>query len=81
MSDVQCKKNHNEVIPVSIATANHFALDSVCHSCLNFDICREEFEIKEFDVFSDPEFKADCERDQIEYEAREEEEQNDIEEA
>lgn len=24
MKDVQCKKNRNEVIPVSVAVANHF---------------------------------------------------------
>ena len=49
MSDVQCKKNRNEVIPVSEAVANHFDLDSVCHSCIQFDTCREEKEQAEIE--------------------------------
>lgn len=48
MKDVQCKKNRNEVIPVSQAVAD-FELDSVCHSCLDFDKCREESERAEID--------------------------------
>ena len=49
MKDVQCKKNRNEVIPVSEAVANHFDLDSVCHSCIQFDTCREEKEQAEIE--------------------------------
>ena len=48
MSDVQCKKNRNEVIPVSTAIVE-FDLDTVCHSCLEFDICREEKEQAEIE--------------------------------
>ncbi len=48
MKDVQCKKKRNEVIPVSAAVAE-FDLDSVCHSCLDFDVCREENEQAEID--------------------------------
>jgi hypothetical protein len=48
MKDVQCKKNRNEVIPVSTAMAE-FQLDSVCHSCLEFDKCREAWEQAEID--------------------------------
>lgn len=48
MKDVQCKKNRNEVRPVSEAVAD-FELDSVCHSCLEFDKCREEAEQAEID--------------------------------
>jgi hypothetical protein len=44
MSDVQCKKNRNEVISAAKASVIFFEPDSVCHSCLNFDICREEEE-------------------------------------
>ena len=48
MKDVQCKKNRNEVMPVSAAVAE-FELDSVCHSCLDSDVCREEKEQAEID--------------------------------
>lgn len=48
MKDVQCKKNRNEVMPVS-AAVTEFELDSVCHSCLSFDVCREEQEQSEID--------------------------------
>jgi hypothetical protein len=43
-------------------------LDTEEHTiiCINHPHWREEFE--NYDVFSDPEFKADCEADQIEYE-------------
>jgi hypothetical protein len=52
MKDVQCKKNRNEVISVSQAVAD-FELDSVCHSCLDFDKCREVSEQAEIDQKSD----------------------------
>jgi hypothetical protein len=39
MSDVQCKKNRNEVIALSEAI-KHFEMSNVCISCLNFDPCR-----------------------------------------
>ena len=44
MKDVQCKKKRHEVIPVSEAVKDYFSLDSVCHSCIQFDGCREEAE-------------------------------------
>ncbi len=51
MKDVQCKKNRNEVIPVSEAVAE-FDLDNVCHSCIYFDVCREEKEQAQIDLKS-----------------------------
>lgn len=51
MKDVQCKKNRNEVMPVSAAVAE-FELDSVCHSCLDFDKCREVAEQAKIDQAS-----------------------------
>ena len=49
MSDVQCKKNRNEVIPVSEAVANHFEDYNSCISCQDFDKCREEKEQAEIE--------------------------------
>jgi hypothetical protein len=49
MSDVQCKKNRNEVIPVSEAVANHFEDHNTCISCQDYDKCREEKEQTEIE--------------------------------
>jgi hypothetical protein len=49
MKDVQCKKNNNEVIPVSQAVANHFEDHNSCYSCQDFDKCREAWEQAEID--------------------------------
>jgi hypothetical protein len=49
MSDVQCKKNRNEVIPVSEAVANHLEDHNTCISCQDYDKCREEKEESEIE--------------------------------
>ena len=49
MKDVQCKKNHNEVMSVSAAVANHFEAHNTCISCQYYDRCREEKEQSEID--------------------------------
>jgi hypothetical protein len=49
MNDVQCKKNRNEVIPVSEAVKDHFEYHNSCFSCQDFDKCREEKEQSEIE--------------------------------
>ena len=39
MSDVQCKKNRNELIALA-ESIKHFDADNVCLSCLGYDLCR-----------------------------------------
>ena len=53
MSDVQCKKNRNEVIPVSEAVANHFEDHNSCISCQDYDRCREEAEQNEIEEYKE----------------------------
>lgn len=48
MKDVQCKKNRNEVMPVSAAVKD-FEAHNTCLSCQYYDRCREEKEQAEID--------------------------------